>query len=178
MAQAMAGGSRPIGRSNWGAVGTVSTFAATATAARHTFAPNPTHSLWCGITTYRNGRPALLPRPTRQRCAHETHAIHQLPGSCGPDAQHRRTNEACHHHRIGMPRIFSNDPPAEHTMMILSAARSCAAPNGCRIIRPSDRSCWILVSPCGRYRSQFWTRAEARQAAATRKPTHAFPVEQ
>jgi hypothetical protein len=36
------------------------------------------------------------------------------------------------------------------------------------IIRPTDKSCWILVSPCGRYRSQYWTRRDAMAAAADR----------
>lgn len=58
-------------------------------------------------------------------------------------------------------------------MLILSITRTFPAANGYRIIRPTDRSCWLLVSPCGRYRSQYWTRKDAQAAAearSSRKP--------
>jgi hypothetical protein len=55
----------------------------------------------------------------------------------------------------------------DDSMMILSIAASIRR-HGHTIIRPSDRSCWIVVSPCGRYRSQYFTRREAIAAAADR----------
>jgi hypothetical protein len=46
-------------------------------------------------------------------------------------------------------------------MMILSVQRVYRVAGGYRILRPTDRSCWILVSPCGRFRDLFFTRREA-----------------
>jgi hypothetical protein len=56
-------------------------------------------------------------------------------------------------------------------MQIFSIERSYPAPHGCRLLRPKDRSCWILVSPCGRYRHQYVTRKIA-EAEAARKYFH------
>jgi hypothetical protein len=50
-------------------------------------------------------------------------------------------------------------------MQILNLSRTYPAANGYRIWRPVDRSCWILVSPCGRYRSVYWARKDAELAA-------------
>jgi hypothetical protein len=59
-------------------------------------------------------------------------------------------------------------------MQIISVAKSYPAANGCRILRPTDRSCWILVSACRRYRSMFYTRKDAALAAAD-KASRKFP---
>ena len=51
-------------------------------------------------------------------------------------------------------------------MLLLSLSRIYWAPNGYRILRPADRSCWILKhreSHCSRL---FWTRRAAYEAAA------------
>jgi hypothetical protein len=61
-------------------------------------------------------------------------------------------------------------------MQILSINRSFPAANGYRILRPSDRSCWLLVSPCKRYRSMYWTRSDAARAAADRSSRKAGEV--
>ena len=60
-------------------------------------------------------------------------------------------------------------------MLILSIAGSFPAANGYRILRPNDRSCWLLVSPCQRYRSIFWTRKDAESAAFQKTP-HRIPA--
>ena len=49
-------------------------------------------------------------------------------------------------------------------MMILSISATYPAPNGCRIIRPRDRSCWLLRLPNGRT-VQYPTRRLAEAAA-------------
>ena len=49
-------------------------------------------------------------------------------------------------------------------MMILSVASSFHR-KGYLIIRPRDRSCWILRDPSGRDNRQYWTRADAIAAA-------------
>lgn len=55
--------------------------------------------------------------------------------------------------------MFFRNPP----MMILSA-KTFPAPNGCRIMRPKDRSCWILIKPNNKS-SQFATKKDAIIAA-------------
>jgi hypothetical protein len=50
-------------------------------------------------------------------------------------------------------------------MQVLNIGRTIRR-HGHAIIRPADRSCWLLISPCGRYRSLFFTRREAIAAAA------------
>lgn len=49
-------------------------------------------------------------------------------------------------------------------MMVLSCAYSESA-HGCRILRPKDQSCWILVTPSG-CKQLHMTRREARLTAA------------
>jgi hypothetical protein len=60
-------------------------------------------------------------------------------------------------------------------MEIYSVAQSYPAANGHRIIRPIDRSCWLLVSPCKRYRSLFFTR-RAAELAAVDKSSRKLPT--
>jgi len=50
-------------------------------------------------------------------------------------------------------------------MEIISIARSYSAPGGRRIIRPADRSCWLLVKPGLAGSMAYWTRQDARDAA-------------
>jgi hypothetical protein len=52
-----------------------------------------------------------------------------------------------------------------HSAMMILTTQNVIHRHGHAIIRPADRSCWILVSPCGRYRSQYETRREAVAAA-------------
>jgi hypothetical protein len=61
-------------------------------------------------------------------------------------------------------------------MIVFNLARTFPAANGCRILRPADRSCWILVSPCGRYRSQYWTRRDAETGAHRYRAAVNLPI--
>ena len=55
-------------------------------------------------------------------------------------------------------------------MQIINSRRSFAAANGCRILRPADRSCW-LVSRAGRITAGlYFTRKAAEAAAAALAP--------
>ena len=52
-------------------------------------------------------------------------------------------------------------------MQLISTVATYPAPNGCRIIRPNDRSCWLLRLPNGRMMGgTFDTRKAAESAAA------------
>jgi hypothetical protein len=51
------------------------------------------------------------------------------------------------------------------SVQIYSIAASFPAPGGHRIIRPRDRSCWLLTHPEKRYRYLCWTRQDASDLA-------------
>lgn len=53
-------------------------------------------------------------------------------------------------------------------MQIYSTSRIYSAANGYRILRPADRSCWILLSPNSTARPTYGTRRAAHEAAKQR----------